>query len=96
VALRDMVIRVLGFLRVGYPAVMPVEGYVPLSALLPRRLSDDEVTVVASGLTAVGEIPIDGTSMSVAVSKLTDELPSRADVERVKQRLEALGWPISD
>jgi len=32
----------------------------------------------------------------VAITQITDELPSPADVERVRQRLAAKGWPLDD
>ena len=50
-ALSDVVARVVAFLRAGYPHGVPATDYVPLIALLRRRLSDDEV-VVASELAA--------------------------------------------
>ena len=58
-ALSDVVARVVAFLRAGYPHGVPATDYVPLIALLRRRLSDDEVVAVASELAARGELPID-------------------------------------
>ena len=40
-ALSDVVARVVAFLRAGYPQGVPATDYVPLIALLRRRLSDD-------------------------------------------------------
>jgi hypothetical protein len=64
-ALSDVLMRVVGFLRAGYPEGVPAHDYVPLLALLRRRLSDDE-------------------------------MPSPEDTERVRQRLVAVGWPVTD
>lgn len=94
--LSDAVARVLAFLRAGYPDGVPRTDYVPLVALLRRRLSDDETVQVASELVAAGQMPIDGTDIRVAITKLTDELPSAEDTGRVRQRLVAAGWPVHD
>ena len=74
-ALSDVVARVVAFLRAGYPQGVPATDYVPLIALLRRRLSDDEVVAVASELAARGELPIDATDMRVAITKITDQFP---------------------
>jgi hypothetical protein len=92
-ALSDVVARVVAFLRAGYPQGVPATGYVPL---LRRRLSDDEVVAVASELAARGVLPNDATDIRVAITKITDEMPSPEEVERVKQRLRSGGWPIDD
>ena len=91
-----MVMRIVGFLRAGYPEGVPTRDYVPLLALLRRRLSDDEVITVATEVLAGRNGPVDGTDVRVAITKLTDEMPSPEDTERVKQRLAAVGWPVSD
>jgi hypothetical protein len=95
-ALSDMLMRVVGFLRAGYPEGVPAHDYVPLLALLRRRLSDDEVIIVASEVLSGRNTPVDATDVRVAITKLTDEMPSPEDTERVKQRLAAVGWPVSD
>ena len=96
-ALSDMLMRVVGFLRAGYPQGVPARDYVPLLALLRRRLTDDEVIAVAAELTSEGSMtPVGGADMGVAITKQTDEMPSPEDTERVKRRLTAVGWPVTD
>jgi hypothetical protein len=95
-ALSDVLAKIVGFLRAGYPEGVPVGDYIPLVALLRRRLSDDEVIAVATELISTGGAPVQGTDVRVAITKLTDELPSPEDTERVKRRLAAAGWPVSD
>jgi hypothetical protein len=95
-ALSDLVARVVGFLRAGYPVGVPATGYVPLFALMRRRLSEDEVLSVARELASSARLPVDATDIRVAITKLTNEAPSQTDTERVKQRLVAGGWPVSD
>ena len=95
-AFSNVLMRVVGFLRAGYPEGVPAHDYIPLLALLRRRLSDDEVIAVATELTSGSNALIDGTDVRVAITKLTDEMPSAEDTERVKHRLAAVGWLVND
>ena len=88
--------RIVAFLRAGYPEGVPTNDYIPLLALLRRRLSDDEVLAVATELMSIGHTPVEGTEVRVAITKLTDDMPSHEDTERVKRRLVAAGWPVTD
>jgi hypothetical protein len=81
-------------LRAGYPEGIPPTDTFALLALLTRRLSNDEVITVAHELMQRGDF--DDVDIGVAISKLTDELPSEEDVERVRTRLAAHGWPLDD
>jgi hypothetical protein len=45
---------------------------------------------------STGGAQVQGADVRVAITKLTDELPSPDDTERAKQRLAAIGWPVSD
>jgi hypothetical protein len=38
----------------------------------------------------------DDIDIGVLINKLTDELPSEEDIERVRMRLAAKGWPLDD
>jgi len=94
VGLGDLVARMVAFIRAGYPQGVPETDYVPLLALLRRRLSDDEVTAVATQMADRGELNIDTADIGVAITRITDELPSQADLDRVQRRLETIGWPV--
>jgi Protein of unknown function (DUF3349) len=94
--LTDVLTRIVAFLRAGYPEGVPARDYIPLLALLRRRLTDDEVVAVAAELMSGGDTPVEGTDVRVAITKLTDDMPSYEDTERVKRRLVAAGWPVTD
>jgi hypothetical protein len=94
-SLGGLAARFVAFIRAGYPHGVPQIDYIPLLALLRRRLSDDEVAEVAAQLAARGEIAIDDADIGAAITRITDELPSSADLERVQRRLDAIGWPES-
>jgi Protein of unknown function (DUF3349) len=93
VSLGDLVARIVAFVRAGYPQGVPETDYIPLLALLRRRLSDDEVAAVAAHLAGRGELHADTADIGTAITKITDELPSLADLDRVQRRLEAIGFP---
>lgn len=85
---------VVSWLRAGYPEGVPPTDYMPVLALLSRRLSTDEVKEVARALMQQGEF--DKIDIGVAITQITDELPTPDDVERVRRRLAAKGWPLDD
>ena len=85
---------ILGWLRLGYPQGVPAQDYIPLLALLRRRLSDEETVWVAKEILASGHAPVGAADIGVLISKVTNEMPSEADVQRVREHLEAAGWPV--
>jgi hypothetical protein len=82
------------WLRAGYPEGVPPTDTFPVLALLARRMSNDEVKEVASELIRRGEF--DNVDIGVLITQITDELPTPDDVERVRVRLQAQGWPFDD
>ncbi len=85
---------VVAWLRAGYPEGIPPTDYIPVLALLSRRLSNDEVKVVTRDLISRGDF--DHVDIGVLITQITDELPTPNDVERVRERLAAKGWPLED
>lgn len=86
--------RVVGWLREGYPAGLPENDFVPLVALLRRRLSDEELTRVADRLAAEGVLSPNRMDVGTAIASITSELASDEDVERVRTYLAEHGWPV--
>ncbi|NLU84150.1 DUF3349 domain-containing protein [Rhodococcus sp. HNM0569] len=87
---------IVAWLRAGYPDGVPEQDYVPLFALLSRRLTESEVAAVADRLVDDGDLPIDKTDIAVLVTKVTNEMPLESDVDRVRRHLRAGGWPLTD
>ncbi|MGB6205805.1 DUF3349 domain-containing protein [Mycobacterium sp.] len=85
---------IVAWLRAGYPEGIPPTDYFPVLALLSRRLSSDEVKAVAHEL--MRRPGFDDIDIGVLITQLTDELPAPDDVERVRGRLAAKGWPLDD
>lgn len=84
---------VVAFLRKGYPEGVPEQDYLPLFALLRRQLSDDEVRQVADELLAGGGAT-HRAAIEATIREFTSVAPAEADVDRVRARLAAGGWPL--
>jgi hypothetical protein len=96
VSLPPFLSAVVGWLKAGYPNGVPEADYIPLLAILTRRLSNDEVQQVAGALIESHTLPTDDTDIGVVITRVTDELPREEDVQRVRARLLAAGWPVAD
>lgn len=100
--LTNFLARIVAWIAAGYPEGVPGADRVPLLALLRRRLTDDEVKAVVAALTAdadpssAGAAGIDSVDIGVLITQITDDLPSTEDVDRVRARLAAQGWPLDD
>lgn len=86
-----MLQAVIDFVRKGYPQGVPEHDYLPLFALLRRRLSEQEVVEIAEALAADGAAQ-NPAAISEAIALLINQCPSERDIERVRARLDAVGW----
>lgn len=85
---------VISWLRAGYPEGVPPTDTFALLAILSRRLTDDEIKAVAKQLIHRGEF--DSIDIGVMITQIKDDLPSPEEIERVRARLAAKGWPLDD
>jgi hypothetical protein len=90
---RSLVQRVLDWLRIGYPEGVPSADYIPLLALLRRRLSEEEIVEVAQALRieAGDDGEISSIDARVIMSRVLNDLPSEEDLARVREHLERVG-----
>jgi hypothetical protein len=86
--------KIVAWITAGYPEGVPGPDRVPLLALLRRRLTDDEVKAVAEAL--INRSEFDQVDIGVLITEVTNELPTPDDIERVRKRLAAKGWPLDD
>jgi len=100
-ALNTRLMGVLDWLREGYPAGVPPKDYIPLLALLRRRLTEDEVREIAHEIAGLGNGaggangPHGPAEIGVQITKLTDAMPSPEDIALIEERLVSHhGWPV--
>lgn len=86
--------RIVSWLREGYPQGVPEHDYVPLFALLERRLTRGEVKKVAKALRRASIAPAGPDDIAAAITDLTHANASEDDLVRVRERLAAKGWPV--
>jgi len=94
----SLAVRVVDWLRAGYPTGVPRQDYVVLLGLLRRKLTDVEVREIAgelAGLAEQGEV-ITVADVERLINDATLDEPAEGDVARVSSRLAAGGWPLAD
>jgi uncharacterized protein DUF3349 len=96
VSLPSFLSAVVDWLRAGYPQGVPEQDYIPLLALLARRLTAEEVATVAAQLRDEGRLPVTNADIGELIMGITDELPRQEDVARVRAQLASGGWPFAD
>jgi hypothetical protein len=93
-ALPPFLSSIIGWLRAGYPEGVPDVDYIPLFALLGSELTEAEVKSIAEELANESD-PQSAQSIRHAITAVTNGHPNDADVNRVRARLAAGGWPLA-
>jgi hypothetical protein len=93
-AIPPVVDKIISWLRAGYPEGVPQHDYIPLLALLGSELTNDEVTLIIDELTFAAD-PESKEAVKAAITAVTNTKPSDADINRVRARLAAGGWPLA-
>lgn len=86
--------RIVSWLREGYPGGVPEHDYLPLLALLERRLTRSEVKRVAKALRRADVSPAGPSDIAAAITNVTHTDPSENDLRRVRDQLSKKGWPV--
>jgi len=91
---RNVLARVVGWLRAGYPDGVPQQDYVALLGILHRQLSDDEIITIAQ--TIAGSTVTDVEErIRLAIRRKTLQPATDDEVARVSARLAKVGWPLA-
>jgi hypothetical protein len=95
---RNLLARVLGWLRAGYPQGIPQSDYVALYAVLHRHLTEYEVRAIGEKLIEANpeREAISEAEIEAAIADFAKEQPAPADVARVASHLAAGGWPLAE
>jgi hypothetical protein len=86
--------RIVNWLREGYPGGVPEHDYLPLLALLERRLTRSEVKKIAKALRRADVSPAGPEDIAEAITSYTHTEPSEQDLRRVRDQLAKKGWPV--
>ncbi len=86
--------RIVAWLREGYPGGVPEHDYMPLLALLERRLTRSEVKKIAKALRRADVSPAGPDDIAEAITSYTHVEPSEQDLRRVRDQLAKKGWPV--
>ncbi len=86
--LTQWVSSIVAFVRAGYPNGMPTTGRGPAWVLCRRRVSSDEISCITRDLADERRRPITATDVGVAITQITDAMPSPEDIARVQRRLD--------
>ena len=89
-----VVSRVVDWLREGYPLGLPARDYIPLIALLRRRLTDAEVAQVSRQLVAAGTLPADRVDVGRGHRQGHLRTPVGRGHPAGSQELVEHGWPV--
>lgn len=92
--LRRALAGVVTWLRAGYPEGVPEPDYIPLVAILERRLTKREVKAITKELKANGLISPGLADIEDAISHQINEAPTQEDIARVTEHLRKKGWPV--
>jgi len=96
-ARRNIMKRLITWVRQGYPTGVPAADYVPLIALLSRRLTKDEVIDIVIELRGASVLPSETGRIGAAIMGTTNEVPSIEEIERVRHHLsEVTGADFSE
>jgi hypothetical protein len=86
--------RIVAWLREGYPGGVPEHDYLPLLALLERRLTRSEVKRIAKALRRADVSPAGPDDIAEAITSYTHAEPNEEDLRRVRDQLARKGWPV--
>ncbi len=86
--------RIVAWLREGYPGGVPEHDYMPLLALLERRLTRSEVKKIAKALRRADVSPAGPDDIAEAITSYTHVEPNEDDLRRVRDQLAKKGWPV--
>ncbi|GAB2481988.1 DUF3349 domain-containing protein [Luteococcus sediminum] len=88
--------RAVEWLKAGYPQGIPANDYIPLVAVLRRKLTDEEIEQLGRELSNQGLVPADRIDVGTGYLRITDELPSVQELRRITEHLRRSGWEIED
>ncbi len=87
--------RIVAWLKGGYPHGIPEADYVPLLAVLRRRLTQEEIDQLAEHIIRDRLIPAVRLDVGAEYLRVTHELPSESEIRRISEKLADAGIDVS-
>ncbi len=87
--------RIVNWLKGGYPQGIPEADFVPLLAVLRRRLGHEEIDQLAERIVREGLVPAQRVDLGAEYLRVTDELPSESEIRRISEKLRDAGIDVS-
>ncbi|MFT4217353.1 MAG: DUF3349 domain-containing protein [Micropruina sp.] len=87
--------RIVAWLKGGYPHGIPEADYVPLLAVLRRRLTQQEIDELADRIVRDGLIPAVRVDVGAEYLRVTHELPSESEIRRISEKLAESGVDVA-
>ena len=87
--------RIVVWLKGGYPHGIPEADYVPLLAVLRRRLTEDEIDELAERIVRGGLVPAVRLDVGAEYLRVTHELPSESEIRRISEKLADAGIDVT-
>lgn len=91
---RNVVARVIDWLRAGYPDGVPQQDYVALLGILHRQLTEEEIIEIAQTLSDGDPADVE-ERIRLAITRRTLQPATDDEVARVSARLATAGWPLA-
>src|SRR4051794_35341733 len=93
----DLIQRVVGWLRAGYPEGVPSQDYVALLGILRRALTHSELDGIVRELSEDADAGRAIITPALVADRIEDVVKGpaiEADIGRVSARLASAGWPL--
>ncbi|MEA5154232.1 DUF3349 domain-containing protein [Raineyella sp.] len=93
----NVFLRVIQWLRAGYPQGIPENDYIALFSILHRTLTREEIETVARRVAERrhhGQ-PVSEEEVAEMIRRTVQEEPTPQDIRRVSAHLAAGGWPLA-
>jgi hypothetical protein len=84
---------VVNWLKAGYPEGVPDQDFIPLVAILERRLTKAEMKAVRKDLQAAGVLKPAQEDIADAIESVINESATPQEIARVTAHLRKKGWP---
>lgn len=93
------IVRILEWLRAGYPEGIPPNDFPPVLGVLRRNLSESDIEAIADELAlqcvSGGVRPVTADEIRAMVHDQVMQKASPDDIARVSAKLAAGGWPLA-